>query len=1080
MKLPLKSSTSDYSRIKELGPTRGQSQRFSKRAFSFKNVVIEDDDKKKGNSTQQALVDVGTGIVSSFLQFVFALSYAAGCFSSDRTYQLFGVGVMMTTIAAIFTQMTYSWRSEIPYLFVSPDAFYIPLIKTLGERLADQIADQATFEHTFLFAMVLCTVTVGLFKLLCGMFGAVQFTDYIPYPAICGLMAGIGVNLIQVAVILSTRNDTKYYSHIIPGLLFAIVSIAANMMKFSASKTFLILLFTSIILFYSIVSYLHLDMKYLQENNWTFTTNGANMNHLWFYFLDERPFLFTSVDFKAISNCYSQLFSIAILMVIKISLTIPAYEKALRIRVNKPWELMQYGMGTIVAGVLGGTGTSPSISILTIVSEMGGSGRLPGIIAPIILFIIYCTHFSCVTFAPKFIFAGLLFSSGYHMVMTWLIMPLYRIPTYESLILVVIILIYLFNGMLVAMGVGSFLSVLLFAYKFHQAGCVKFVSTGQFFRSTANRPDADVRILRSVCHRIRFIHLQGYIAFANANELYDVMAQIFESVEDTSRPVLSTPSTNIFGVSAGADDEEEDNSPFYGYLTGGGGDIPTGPLSRASSQRIAIDVRERFEEKRETSTLLPATKNSNGTSTSTIGNTKNASNRNMKSSGGGQSRVASSLLSPIDEDESTDVESARSPHPNINTSLVTVDHSPYAVIIEMNDVVGCDASAMDVFSQIVTMCRVNKCRVVFSSIAANEHNLLTRAGVLTQQHVFVCKDTDDSLTQMEDALLMHQKREIQESSSALGSKFSSVGYNTMKSKEIIIKNEKNLSFSNTENRSSMTNNSETGFLLCLNELSLRHPEFDVSVFQSLSSVASRLEFSPGQCIDISQRHNKNTRKSLPPGSWVGRGAGAVSKNADSTDSEQSELCNIAEKDSPLVTCGFFFVEKGIVHLTYADSTSDQMHTGAGSAYQRNSQETQISKTNKNVNLDQDNKSDPNCMNSSCIRLGNTSRSCDLADLELSNETVKSYKGAKYGPGWMFADTSTSDGIYTAETDCTLYHVSKQSIMVAERDYHPGILCHFYKLQGLLFAYELHHAQDRLTSLLNVMHFRSSRTIDNME
>jgi len=254
MKIPLKSSSSEYSRIKELGALRGKSQRLSKRAFSFKNIKVEEDRSKSNNSTQQVLVDIGTGIVSSFLQFVFALSYAAGCFSSYRTYQLFGVGVMMTTIAAIFTQITYSWRSEIPYLFVSPDAFYIPLIKSLGEHLANQITDQAIFEHTFLFAMILCTVTVGLFKLISGIFGVVQFTDYIPYPAICGLMAGIGVNLLQVAIVLSTRNESKYSSHIIPGLLFAIISIAANILKFSASKTFLVLLF--LLFYYFILLYI--------------------------------------------------------------------------------------------------------------------------------------------------------------------------------------------------------------------------------------------------------------------------------------------------------------------------------------------------------------------------------------------------------------------------------------------------------------------------------------------------------------------------------------------------------------------------------------------------------------------------------------------------------------------------------------------------------------------------------------------------------------------------------------------------------------------------------------------------------
>eukprot|EP01041_Mallomonas_annulata_P004486 gene4486-8924_t len=163
------------------------------RLFTFEGLTGIQDNKQSdvNNNVQQFLVDLASGVASTFLQFVFAMTYAAGCFSGPRTNSLFGYGVMMTAISAVLTQVFYSWRSEISYLFVSPDGFYIPLINALGDSLSSIISDDQIFRNTFLFSIVLTTFTVGMAKFICGHFNFVQFTDYIPYPAICGLMAGI-------------------------------------------------------------------------------------------------------------------------------------------------------------------------------------------------------------------------------------------------------------------------------------------------------------------------------------------------------------------------------------------------------------------------------------------------------------------------------------------------------------------------------------------------------------------------------------------------------------------------------------------------------------------------------------------------------------------------------------------------------------------------------------------------------------------------------------------------------------------------------------------------------------------------
>jgi anti-anti-sigma regulatory factor len=83
-------------------------------------------------------------------------------------------------------------------------------------------------------------------------------------------------------------------------------------------------------------------------------------------------------------------------------------------------------------------------------------------------------------------------------------------------------------------------------------------------------------------------------------------------------------------------------------------------------------------------------------------------------------------------------------------------NTPYAVIIHMNNVMGIDASAMDTFSQICTICLENKCRLVFAATKPSDLMLLKKTSLFSFTHVFAVVDLDSSLSLMEDAMLNHK------------------------------------------------------------------------------------------------------------------------------------------------------------------------------------------------------------------------------------------------------------------------------------------------------------------------------------
>lgn len=780
---------------------------------------------------RQMLIDAACGLAATFLQFVFTISFAAGCFSTVRTSPLFGCGVVMAALSAIITQM-YAWRSDIPYLFVSPDGFYIPLVNSLAVALSNEVDDDEIFQHTFLCAIVVTTCAVGFAKFLIGAYNLMQFTDYIPYPAICGLMAGIGINLLKVGFRISMNKETHQlsYSIIIPAILFAIVSVVSAKLKLNISKSFLSLLFTSFFIFYTYVFLFRIPTTELYSKHWVYSSQ-ANLKHLWIYSYNE-VFISSNrnkIDWNSIYNVSDQILSTVVLMVMKNSLMISAHEKALQIRFDKSKELAQYGIATIISGLFGAVSTTPSLSVLTFVVDMGGSERAPGIITPLLLLLAYFTNFQCISLVPKFVLVGLLLTSGYSMVMAWLVAPMYRIPRAESLIIIIIIAMYFSKGMLFAMGVGAALSVILFIFQFHEISCIKFISSGSIFHSTEERSDSITMRLKKYRHKIVIFQLQGYLTFSNSSQLLDAIIFLLELFDNEVSP---TNNDNQDKMDGNIDDNESSNViSIADTVTSASG---FGLSRRLSIRRMSLEMK---------SEQTPdAAYHSLERSPSTNGRARLS--MRLSSSQSTTSPNSSIPLLGINSspgrfsNSNADGKGAAVNLANQNdaeSNLNEVTDRPFSLILHMNDVVGCDASGMDTFSQIVRLCQSKNCLLQLAAVSDKDKELLQKSGILSSKVVTLLPSLDDALRSSEDLLIEHYKLDLAVSPHC--------------------------------HVSADEHAAKSGFLRCLALIQDRYPKVEIFKLECLEQYCASMDFSPGQTITSSAHSKKalNTDEYDAPG-----------------------------------------------------------------------------------------------------------------------------------------------------------------------------------------------------------------------
>ena len=131
-------------------------------------------------SYSSVFTDIVAGVGAALLQLLFCMIYAVGVFSGPRNANLFGSGMMMTAIALVVTQLCYAYMSDIPYMFITPDSFYIPLFAGISKQLSESIIDDKEYEHTYMFAVVFAVFIVGLAQWLSAKFGLLKLCDFVP------------------------------------------------------------------------------------------------------------------------------------------------------------------------------------------------------------------------------------------------------------------------------------------------------------------------------------------------------------------------------------------------------------------------------------------------------------------------------------------------------------------------------------------------------------------------------------------------------------------------------------------------------------------------------------------------------------------------------------------------------------------------------------------------------------------------------------------------------------------------------------------------------------------------------------
>jgi len=399
-----------------------------------------------------------------------------------------------------------------------------PVVMLLSTSLASVAASGITGDGLIL-ALFTILVLMGLFQFLLGISGGGQLIKFIPYPAVAGLVTGIGLLMIlsQAKPLSGSGVETlgpawEVFPGVIALVTFAGIKLAPRILPTVPG------IISGLLMGAGIFHLILLAAPGPEPESWV--VGRIPSFNLATFQIDFS--VFTSLPWQII--LVSSL-TLAILASVDCLLTAVIADEATGERHNASSELAAQGIGQMLAGIMGGVGGGGTKGS-TLVAIKSGGRRWAALVSSITFLILIFFLGQVGEVLPISVLAGVIIYVGVGMVewhiVHWLRRPQTRLDGAVALLVIASTLAF---GLMAGVAVGVLGSILLFLRQQVSAPVIHERATGKERHSLQFRSEKERGLLEVHGERIVYIELRGNLFFGTADRLFT------ELLPDLDRPV---------------------------------------------------------------------------------------------------------------------------------------------------------------------------------------------------------------------------------------------------------------------------------------------------------------------------------------------------------------------------------------------------------------------------------------------------------------------------------------------------------------------------------------------------------------
>lgn len=183
-------------------------------------------------------------------------------------------------------------------------------------------------------------------------------------------------------------------------------------------------------------------------------------------------------------------------------------------------ELRGQGIGNILAGLFGGI-PAASATMRTVVNiHSGGRGRLSGMVHSILLLLLLLGLGGVVNKIPHVVLSGILLKVGVDIIDWKFLSKIHRITLPKALVVVAVVLLTVFSGLLMAIGVGVVLFSFFTLKHVADAQIEEMENYDRTSIESAKLPKKEKDVIKALNDNFSYFHLTGPMSFGATSQMF--------------------------------------------------------------------------------------------------------------------------------------------------------------------------------------------------------------------------------------------------------------------------------------------------------------------------------------------------------------------------------------------------------------------------------------------------------------------------------------------------------------------------------------------------------------------------------
>jgi SulP family sulfate permease len=483
-----------------------------------------------GYQSKSLVSDVALGVFDGIDNGLWCYAFAAIIFAGGLSgYMPLFVVIMLSGWAVL--GLYIATTSEAPMHVVKMDEQGTVILSTVGVLLIAHLGGDAADvgAATMLGVIIVTTLLVALGLYLVGHFHLTRLLELLPYPVICGFMAGVGWLLLQagfgVAVnapismelfdALQQPNNILRLAITLAG--GALLMVAADKINKAwalpaAATTILVVFFVTA----NAMGYAKAD---LVAENWLFSIHEEAGGAL--ALLGTLSWRHVDTDF--IISVVPQITTIAFLALLSASMSLSAVLAASQQDLNTAREMQNLGRGNALLGLMACPAGYTDVTSTVLYADFGASSRWMPITGSVVCITIAMMGSWLISWMPTVLVGSVIFLFAFQMLYHWMYENVRGFQPIDYAIVCIILGTVIFVGFMSGILAGIMLALLLFVLRYSMISAVHGSYSLANYRSSVERAPSSNEVLDQFGGEALVYTLRGFLFFGTANAILDII-----------------------------------------------------------------------------------------------------------------------------------------------------------------------------------------------------------------------------------------------------------------------------------------------------------------------------------------------------------------------------------------------------------------------------------------------------------------------------------------------------------------------------------------------------------------------------